>query len=61
MNPFPKKVSSVFPLDGTKAGLKKRGEMGQNKISALSFAKILENFLFSVVSVIFTGPLSKYF
>lgn len=40
--------------------MKKRGDKGQKRIKALSFAKILLNLLFYVPSVTITGPLSKY-
>lgn len=61
VKPLPKKVISVLPLEGTRDGLKNRGERGQNRITALSFAKIFVNFLLSVISLILAGPRSKYF
>lgn len=57
MRPLPKNVISVLPLEGTKAGLKNKGESGQKSMTELSLANILVNFLFYVVSVIITGPL----
>jgi len=45
-NPLPKNVISVLPLEGTKAGLKNRGDRGQKRRKELSFANIFVNFLF---------------
>lgn len=61
MNPVPKNVISVPPLDGTNVGLKYVGLKGANNIKEFSFAKIFEIFLLSVPSVNFIGPLSENF
>jgi hypothetical protein len=46
VNPLPKNVIYVLPLDGIKAGLKKRGDREQKRRTELSFANIFVNLLF---------------
>ena len=48
INPVPKNVNSVPPLEGVRFGLKDVVVIGAKSIAASSLATINENFLYSV-------------